>query len=84
MKTIVRWLLLDSVHYSALIALFVLLMIVVCAHKTQCYSQQHIHRLEFEACIGDDISDDRCDSCYHAILDHHMYWFNNDLAYDRY
>ena len=77
MKTIIG--LVSSVHYSALIAILFLCVVVSCAMHTQCYSQQHIHRIEFEQCIGDDISDDMCDSCYHAVLDHHHYWFNNDL-----
>ena len=82
MKTIIR--LMSSMHYSALIAILFLCVVIVCAHKTQCNTQQSLHRLEFESCIGDDISDDMCDSCYHVVLDHHHYWFNNDLAYDRY
>ena len=77
MKTIIR--LMSSMHYSALIAILFLCVVIACASHTQCYSQQSLHRAEFEQCIGDDISDDRCDSCYSAILDHHMYWFNNDL-----
>jgi len=77
MKTIINEL--RGMHYSAVCAVCILCAIILMACHTQCYSQQHIHRLEFEQCIGDDISDSMCDSCYHAILDHHHYWFNNDL-----
>jgi hypothetical protein len=81
MKTKI-WNTIESIHYSALIALFVLILIVCCAHHTQSYSAQSVHRAEFEQCIADEPSDAVCDSCWTVVLSHHNYWFNNDLYND--
>lgn len=69
------------VHTTTMCIVAVLSFIIpaMLCTMTQSRTVQHIHRMEFEQCIGDDISDDMCDSCYHAVLDHHHYWFNNDL-----
>jgi hypothetical protein len=77
MKTINE--IIESVHYVALITLFIVVLLICAAHHTQSHSAQRMHQIEFEQCIGDDISDTHCEECYGKIMDHHNYWFNNDL-----
>lgn len=78
MKTKI-WNILESIHYSALIALFVLLLIVICVHHTQSITVQRMHQIEFEQCVNGEYSDTVCEECYAKIMDHHNYWFNNKL-----
>lgn len=73
------WNILESIHYSALIALFVLVLFVSCAAHTQSRTVQRMHQIEFEECIADEPSDAVCEECYAKIMDHHNYWFNNKL-----
>ena len=77
MKTIIR--LVSSVHYSALIAILFLCVVVSCAYHTQARSVQHMHQHEFEQCIADEPTDTVCDSCYTKIMGQHTYWFNAEL-----
>ena len=62
-----------------IIALLSFVIPAVLCTMTQSRTVQHMHQHEFEQCIGDDISDDMCDSCYTKIMGQHTYWFNNDL-----
>jgi hypothetical protein len=72
---------LKSMHYSTLIALCVVLLIVLLASKTQSRSEQRMHQIEFEACVDSMYTDTVCDSCYTIVM-HDKHWFNKELYHE--